>query len=603
MSRKGLLLLATIFVLVAAMAVQSVLAATATIDSALPNNQARNDSLEDTSGADGLAPLSANVAAPPAGPQGFYLENGVFRTPLDPQKHSAVGSFRFWAWSELEVSRNNYNWERVDTWVQVQLDAGYEAVGFAMYTYSGRQMGCPYNGWELTPDYVLRGADGEYGTEDDVALLMPDPDTRGCEGDEDDSWYAVDYMNSYYRSSYSNFIHAFADHLLTSPYKNQVAWVAMGVGQDGENRAADNRPGVGYDENYLFSSSGAGWNLYQDWEAYVKWTIDEHVDAFYTGGGLPRIVVITQNATHPGINGGPLVRRSVADYASSRRVGLSINGMRPDYNTVEKCEHPDPDKWCTGMYDQARQFNDNVPISFESYGFMMRTPNEFYWSIARSLDFPGDYLRLSSFWEGRDSPDNLTIAEWGAKYMGTGFRLGETEPASIWSMMREHRNPCFFFGNGNIGACDDWPTNGNYEFYLTQLHLQDIGGLTIPVTDDPRINNTGWSGVMDKSWHYNPSPFSQQVSDADLWHPLNETGPQVEVDPGWVTRKSDQAHLQDKFIFDADDRYFARSGAPAESTFKVIITVTYLDIGTDKWHLVADRVGGPFRTRACPFDQ
>ncbi len=601
MSKKGILLFTTMLVVVVVFTAQAVFATTKIVDSNAIDNQAGAVAVSTavavtTPGADEIVPDSVDVAAPPAKYQGFYVENGIFKTPLDPEELSAVGSFRFWAWSELEVSRNNYNWERLDSWVQDQLDAGYESVGFAIYTYAGRQTACPYSGWEITPEYVLVGPDGEYGTEDDARILMPEPDSRACEGDTDDSWYVVDYMNVYYRNMYSNFIHALADHLLNSAYSDSIAWVATGIGQDGENRAADNRDGVGYDENYLFSGSGAGWDIYGDWESYVKWAIDEHVDAFYSGGGFPKkFPVITQNATHPALGGsGPLVRRSVADYASSRRIGLSINGMRPDYNTVEKCDHPDPNKWCTGMYDQARQFNDNVPISFESYSYMMRTSNEFYWSVARSLDFPGDYFRLSSFWDSQNNPDNRTIAQWGAKYMGTGFRSGEEEPTSIWSMMREHRNPCFFWGNGNIVACDDWPTNGNYEFYLTQVHSAEAGGLTIPVTDDPRINNSGWSGVMDKSWHYNASPYSQIVSDAGLWHITNETGPQIAVDPGWVTRMSDQIHQQDKFIFDADDRYFSRSGAPAESTFKVIITITYLDIGTDSWHLVADRVGGPY---------
>ncbi|NOZ72564.1 MAG: hypothetical protein GXP38_11755 [Chloroflexi bacterium] len=590
MPKKGTLFFAAAILLLVAIAVPTVFAAN-------QNNLNSAASLNDSSPSTPVVqPEGTDWTFPPAGPRGFYIEASTdpTRDPIDPAPHSAVGAFFFLAWSQLEYGNNNYDWNKLDNLIQKQLDAGYEAVGLAFYTYTGRQgVSCPEQGVSHTmPDFVLRGADGVDNTGDEPVLVSSDPDRRiGCEGGD---WLLLDYMHPYYRAQYSEFIHALADHLLNSPYRSKIAWIATGVGMDGENRAADNRDTVGRDEDYLFSpisSGGAGWTLY-DWEGYVKWVIDEYTDAFYDGSGFPRIQVITQNSPHPGVNGGPLTRRAIAQYAATNRVGITVNNMRSDFNTVEKCDHPDPNKWCTGMYDQARQYNDTIPIGFESYGYMMNTENEFYWSVARSFDFPGDYFRLSSFWDYADSENRRLVAQWAKKYFGTGFRPGESEPPSIWSMMREHRNPCIS-GGMYTDPCTDWPHNGNYEFNLTQLHLSDQGGVTIPVTDDPRIHNTGWPGVMDKPWYYNPDPFSQALYDAGLLKYYGDRGNQIDLDPGMVARRSDQASGNYRFIFDAADAYFTRSGAPAESTFKVIINVTYLDYGTDQWSLIYDSVTGP----------
>ncbi|NOZ50498.1 MAG: hypothetical protein GXP37_10690 [Chloroflexi bacterium] len=597
MPKKVLLLIAALLLFVVAIAVPTVFA----------DNQLFSGF--DMTLSDGTPPIATPIVAapdttdwtfPPAGPRGWYIENSTdpTRIPIDPVAHSAVGSFFFLAWSQLEYGNNNYDWNKLDGLIQKQLDAGYQAVGLAFYTYTGRQgVTCPDQGVEHTvPAFVLKGADGIANTGDEPMILSSEPDggrpnRAGC---EDGPWYLLDYMHPYYRAQYSEFIHALADHLLNSPYRSSVGWIATGVGMDGENRAADNRSGVGYDESFLFkpiSNGGAGWTI-ADWEEYVKWVIDQYTDAFYDGSGFPRIQVLTQNSPHPGVSGGPTSRRAIAQYAATHRVGLSINNMRSDFNTVEKCDHPDPNKWCTGMYDQARQYNDVVPIGFESYGYMMNTENEFYWSVARAFDFPGDYFRLSGFWSYADTPNRRLVAQWAQKYFGSGFRPGETEPPSVWSMMREHRNPCIS-GAMYTDPCNDWPTNGNYEFYLTQLHLANQGTVTIPVTDDPRIHNTGWTGVINEPWHYNSDPFSPALYDAGLLHYVGEKGDQIELDPGMVARRSDQASGNYRFAFDAADSYFTRSGAPAESTFKVVINVSYLDYGTDQWSLIYDSVTGP----------
>lgn len=593
MPKKAFLLL---FILLFAAAVVAIPAVFASTQDPIDTNLVALDGSQPPAPPVGASPDEGSWVYPPAGPAGWYIENSTdsTRDPIDPVTHSAVGSFFFLNWKKLEPSNRNYNWTLLDTLIQKNLDAGYQAIGLALYTYTGRQgASCPVQGVEKTvPDFVRLGADGIINTDDDPIILSSEPDYRsGCEGGP---WYLLDYMDPFYRSEYSAFIHALADHLLSSPYRNNIAWIATGVGMDGENRAADNRSTVAYDESFLFtplSSGGAGWTI-DDWTNYVKWVIDEYRDAFYDSSGYPRIQVLTQNSPHPGVSGGPISRRTIAQYAAANRVGLSVNNMRSDFNTAEKCDHPDPNKWCTGMYDQARQYNDTVPVGFESYGYMMNTENEFYWSVARAFDFPGDYFRLSSFWHYADTDNRRLVAQWASQYFGTGFRPGESEPPSIWSMMREHRSPCIS-GGMYIEYCNDWPEVGNYEFYLTQLNLPSQGAVTIPFTDDPRIEFTGWTGASDKPWHYNDAPYSQELADAGLLHYVGAKGNQIELDPGMVARRSDQASGNYRFVFDASDAYFARSGAPAESTFKVIISVSYLDHGTDQWSLIYDSVSGP----------
>ncbi|RME81303.1 MAG: hypothetical protein D6775_13950, partial [Caldilineae bacterium] len=592
MGKKVYLLLSLSLLLLIAAAAPAVLAAPS-----LPDTNAgvqAGSGPEATPAVAPQEPESVNRTIAPPGAPGFYIGNGRNTTPLPAADYFAAGSFTFWSWRELEPGRGHYNWGFLDQWIQDQVDAGYQGVGIAVYTYIGRYTPCPAQGVDVTPAWVLAGQDGVRGTSDDPVLVSDQPDGRdgpGCTNFGGD-WYLLDYEHPWYRNNYRDFILALGEHLTNSPLRDHIAWVATGIGKDGENRAADNRNGVARDEDFL-NSQGL---TVDDWITYARDVIDWNRQAFYDGSGFPRIQVVTQNAP---FYLSTTSRRAIAQYAASKRVGVSINGMTSDFQGTELCDSTDPNLWCTGMYDQARLYNDTVPVMFESYRYMMGTVNEFYWSMARALDLKGDYLRLSDFWgDGITNEENLTIAEWASQYFGKGFEFGEERPPSIWSRMREHRDPCPLYYVSGLPSCNWWPTNGNYEFYLTQLHLPEQGGVTIPVTDDPRIRITGWdhsqSTVVDKPWHYNTNPYDANLAAAGLFHPVNpDYGIQIEADPGFVARRSDQANGQSKFIFDAADAYFARSQPPAESTFKVIITVTYLDVGNDQWLLIYDSVSGP----------
>ncbi|MBX7237224.1 MAG: hypothetical protein K1X65_22775 [Caldilineales bacterium] len=543
------------------------------------------------------APDQTDYAPPPAGRTGFYIENGRFNILQPAPDYFATGSFLFWAWKDLNPSKGGYSWAILDKWIQDSLDAGYVSVGLAITPYTGRFCHPLEQGTDLIPAFVRNGPDNIAGNADDTVFASDVPDTRDCDQDGNPDrgpnaiWLLPDYTDSYYKEQYFTFVKALADHLLSSPYRDKIGWVAIGTGKDGENKPADDRDDPSLEAHGLTVPA---------WVQFVQDTTDAYTAAFYDGSGYPRIQVISQNAP---FFKSPTERRDIANYVATRRVGVSLNTITPDFNFVEACASTNPNVRCTAIYDQARQYNNIAPVMLESYAYMMPTRNSFYWSMMRALDIKADYIRLSSFWNSSISdgnltnPDNLATAEWVTHYVGTGFSSGQNQPFSIWSTMREHRAPCHLgYATLSRNECNQWPTNGNYEFYLTQLHLKDFGGITIPVTPDDRTEITGWdaseSTVVNKPWHYNTQPYDQVLRDVGLFQ-LGSNGVQTQVDPGWVTRRSDQAHGHSKFIFDATDRYFARSQPPADSTFKVIVTITYLDHGDDRWLLVYDSTTGP----------
>ena len=530
-------------------------------------------------------PDSVEFVTPPGGPPAFYIIGSTW-SPRSGQPYHADGVYQFFNWSTFNSAPGQYNWNQLDRWVQQNLQMGYTSIGIAINTYNGRlssPCGIIEQGVDSMPKYVQNGRDGQFGTSDDAVFEADIADQRNYDNctNYGGPWYIPDYNNSFYREQYNAFIHALADHLLNVSYRDKIGWVSIGTGKDGENIPVDNMD----DESLLRRVS------ITDWVSYVKTVMDMYTDAFYDSSGFPRISLTVQNA--PSYRK-TWERRDIAVYANQKRVGVSINGMTSDFVGSLLCNNPDPTYNCTGMYDQAVLYNSNIPIQLETYGYMTGTENELYAAMARALHFRTDYIRLSYFWTypGMDTAVNRNIAKWTMKYMGKGFLAGQEEPPSIWSRMREHRNPLFlnYAWEPNSGY---WPAIGNYEFYLVQKNMDRYKSITLPVTDDPRITWTGSNSTAEyqKRWHKNTNPYDPKLSDAGLYQ-LNrpDTGVQKQVDPGWVARRTDQATGQVRFIFDAADRYFDHS---KDSSFKAIVTVTYLDTGSDKWFLQYDSTKGP----------
>ena len=510
---------------------------------------------------------------------GFYIENGT--SPLSPaSKYHTDGSYRFWAWSQLQSGPDTFTFNTLDYWITKQLDAGYGAFGIAMYTYTSRYVSCDYPDAIFIPQFVRDGRDGIPGNADDPIIQASNNDTRNCDGDgnnDNDPWYLIDYDDSWYLEQYQLFIEALADHIAAHDEGYRFKWIATGTGKDGETKTVDNQ-----DKDDLDLTS-------EQWIATVNQITDFYVQAFSNPAGDLQVQVLIQNA---GLHKNTYERRDVGQHAAGKGVGPSINRISADFDNTHSCTNPSPNLNCTGMWDPTRLYSDTVPIAFESYSYMMGTENEFYWSMARALDAHADIIRLSVFWSDpdNDTPNFHTIAEWTTKYIGAGMQQGEYVPPSIWSRAREHRHPCILHDKGTID-CKYYPPIGNAEFYLTQLHTAS-NGVTIPVTDDDRTTYMGWPGVDDKPWHYNPTPLDATLQAVGLFNPSSEGGHvQLEVDPAYSTRRSDQSGGNYGFFYDADDRYIS-SDAALDGINEVIVTITYLDTGNDRWQLKYDGVNG-----------
>jgi hypothetical protein len=548
-----------------------------------------------------FSPLVTNVFSEPAPPtpesvdfvpattpSGFYIANSQWHM-LPASNYSAIGSFQFWSWESLNPSKNLYRFEKIDNYIDAAVAAGYQKVGIAITTYNGRSAqyrpcGSEFSqGYAQTPYFVRWGPDGIEGTADDTAIIAATPDSRDCDNDGNgDPWLLPKYTDTYYVQQYTLFVQALAQHLLNSPKRDRIAWVALGMGKDGENVPVNN----GDDPSLLTVITEA------DWVAFEKNIIDVYHDAFSAGASKPQIPMLVQNAPFYRSSS---ERRDIAAYANSKDMGLSVNGITSDFDLTEACDGGN----CLGMYDQVHLFGNNVPIGLESYAYMMGSENEFYWAMARAGDLKVDFLRLSSFWDGAmDTATNRTVARWMSQYIGRGLAAGQAAPPSIWSRLREHRDPIYLPYVDSAAPANYWPPIGNYEYYLVQDH-EVAHGITTPITDDTRFqaadHRIGWDRTSSQPAHYNAHPYSSVLNSAGLYHvgvvKSGAVAVQLEPDPGWTARRSDQASDNYGFFFNADDRYLS---APIDSNnpHQIRITVTYLDHGNDRWRLMYDSVSG-----------
>ncbi len=580
MHKKTFLLLATILLFASILLISPVVFATPS----LPTSDASPalEGGEEVPPTPVVEPESVDYAVPPAGIPGFYITSSPWN-PRPGQPYHAKGTYLFWNWASFNSARGQYNFDALDLWMKTNVELGYEGLGIAINTYTGRNSspcGVVDQGVDAIPKYVQKGRDGVWGTADDTVIEADIADQRNgpdCTN-YGGPWYLPDYKHEYFQEQYFAFVYALADHLLNSPYRDKIAWVSIGTGKDGENIPVDNMDDPFY-LNHL---------TVEEWVNYEKKVMDVYADAFYDSSGFPRIQLTVQNAP---FYRSAWERREIASYANQKRIGVSINNITSDFDFVLACDDPNPVVTCTGIYDQAALYNHSIPIQLETYGYMTGTENEVYAAFARALHFRADYIRLSGFWTfpGIDTEIVRDIAKWTTKYLGKGFLPGQEEPPSIWSRMREHRNPVFL--NYATVTANSWPYIGNYEFYLVQKHLPQYQAVTIPVTDDERIT---WMGSNSKPeyqerWHTNLHPFDQKLYNAGLFK-LEGRNVQTQVDPGWVARRTDQATGNVRFIFDAADKYFDQS---TPTTYKAIVTVTYLDTGNDRWFLQYDSINGP----------
>ena len=295
--------------------------------------------------------------------------------------------------------------------------------------------------------------------------------------------------------------------------------------------------------------------------------VDRYSAAFRTGGSLQKMLMI-QIAS---VTFQDRERWLLAAYAAERGIGLSFNGLTPDFNNaiqgVDRCNNTVE----CGMYDPIFYHNRSVPIAFETYDYMLCDTSSVYWGMLSGLDKKVDFLRLNYdlFYDPvthQDRTENLAIFDWTARYVGK--TLANTP--SVWVAMREHRTPTTYC-YAQPETVSYYPQIGNYSYYL----IQDdnvAGGRSVPETNDSGVSGLGCSG----RWCLSGSPYFANPYSASV--PAGREG--------WVVRRTDQATGNPNMWFKVDDGYIAGGSN------QVAITVWYADVGTDRWALRYDSPAG-----------
>ena len=188
-------------------------------------------------------------------------------------------------------------------------------------------------------------------------------------------------------------------------------------------------------------------------------------------------------------------RKLMTDHAVGRNVGLSYNGLLPDWvgSLVTGTNEG------TGAFDPMVKNNryNFVPIAWETYTYMLCTPVFTYWSLFSALDKHADYLRIGDdLLQGSQGAENTVFFQWAKDYWGKTLQTTK----SVWTVMREHRNPTPYChsrtaptyayrgtdGNTYVWPASKgstWPQLGNYNFWLYQDDAI-AGGKTVPETND-----------------------------------------------------------------------------------------------------------------------
>ncbi|HIQ05341.1 MAG TPA: hypothetical protein EYH31_06550 [Anaerolineae bacterium] len=472
------------------------------------------------------APL--RYPAPSVTLPGIYAPGDWFNV-LDPNLYPVAGNLWIFTWGQLNPHPDVYDWDDIENWVNQVVSTGKRAA-IGISTYNGRCCG----GIDQGMPWWARDA----ATQFNVADYVGGPD-----------WYIPRYWDPVYKYRYKAFIQALGERYRNDP---RIEFVAIGLGTFGELHATDD---YGQDRDAI-AAAGLTRSL---WISTVEEFIDAYVDAFSENGEL-RKPLLAQIAS---FTFSPSERRDVGDYAAARDVGLSNNILYPDGNSMVIGDNTNC-PYC-GKYDHILRHNEEVPIAFETYDYVLCNPTHLYWALLSGLDKRVDYFRLDRtlFVDEDNNPrsENLPLITWASRYVGKTA----ADTPSAWVAMREHRTP--WVSCRGTETVSWYPQLGNYDFFLEQDDSVP-GGRTVPETNDPDI--TGESAGL--GWC--PNPPEGVRCNPNAYNPIIPPGKE-----GWVTRRTDVATGNPYMFFKLDDAYLF--GA----TSYVTITVTYADVGSDRWRL------------------
>ena len=476
-----------------------------------------------TTGSTATAPDVA-VAASQGAPPGFYV---IGSRILDRGYYPIAGDMKYWHWAHVQTGPNQFDWSILDNYLDTH-GADGRPIGFAFTTYEGRGGG----GVTAMPQWAQ--IDGPPNDDEAMVIRLPD------------GYPVPKYWSSGYLQHYGEFVQALGEHYRNDP---RIAWIGIGTGIYGETQPVEQR------DDSALADLGLTPAL---WVQTTNAITDMYIEAFSEGGSLKKPLLLQNGPFFLD----PVERRDFSLYAAQRNVGLSVNSLYADGNSMIRAN--DPICPNCGAMDSLVAYWRWVPIAFELYPTTLPSPTEFYWGMLNALDKHSDFLRLRRQFmvedDGREHPETIEIMRWVAPYLGA---TANTAP-SAWVAMREHRNPVTYgvFGTETSSWYPQW---GNYDFFLTQDDSIP-GGRTVPETNDPTVTD-----LKDNADPYNP------------WLPRGKEG--------WVIRRTDEA-TDNHYMYLKVDREFI-SGSNGHLT----IRVTYLDRGNDRWELTYDSPTGPKTAR------
>ncbi|MGV8084611.1 MAG: prealbumin-like fold domain-containing protein [Coriobacteriia bacterium] len=434
------------------------------------------------------------------------------------------------------------------------------------------------------------------------------------------------YWGTPFLNAYNTFIQALGAHLRGD---SRVDFVAIGTGQHGENQPFTDENGTVYaNVNQQLKDNGLTSPI---WVSTINKITDYYVTAFTQGSALKKNLLLQYAPIFESAS----EIKSTTDYAVARGVGVSFNGLSPDWI---QAYHNSLDGSYDPMVSGGGRYN-YVPIAFESYIYMLCSPTFSYWGLFNALDKHADYMRIDwdaiADWNGNQTYRGPYF-EWAKDYWGQ--TVSSPTLPSVWTVLREHRNPMplcntrstppytYRADDGNTyiynysGAPtrgSSYPLLGNFSYWLVQDDSIP-GGKTVPETNDKgadaryAVNPITHSAYPNQSVSvglgncptsnsysytrypanypcyttpYNPDlPVLEGQSASNYYDPYNYTGGGKEA---WVIRRTDQATGNPYMWFDVDDQYMDGS-----EVYTVKISVKYLDMGTDTWSLRYDSTSG-----------
>lgn len=281
------------------------------------------------------------------------------------------------------------------------------------------------------------------------------------------------YWRPAFREAYGRFIAEFGRRFDGDP---RIAFLEIGVGMFGETQ-----PGPD-EQNPCLEAAGLTSTAWLD---YARWVIDAHAAAFTRTPLVleyaPRYLYVCE-------------RRTLADYAAERGIGLQHSGLLPDGGGATVIDDASVDVAGCGQYDPMLAWQGHAALGWEGTEWAdHKGPAATLWRIYNGLDKHPDFILLDT--SQVTDPLRRSAIEFANAYAGRTLQ----DTPGVWAALRETEY--------------DWfPQRGNYEFWLYQVY-DAPNARTVPL------------------WRVGDAP------------------------EGRYTRRTDEATGNRYMAFDVDDRY------------------------------------------------